>query len=108
MADQRRLVLSCRGERGNNTLENAKQVREKRYGPSSGIVELSRKAQLAYYEDTRAKYEAYATHSLFPHEAHALDARFDGSRLAGQTPSLRLEGYDVLKQVVALTKGTRQ
>jgi len=47
---------------GNNTLENAKRVLEKRYGPSSGVAELSRKAQLAYYEDTRAKYEAYATH----------------------------------------------
>ena len=47
---------------GNNTLENAKQVIAKRYGPSSSVEELSRKAQLAYYEDTRAKYEAYATH----------------------------------------------
>ncbi len=47
---------------GNNTLENATKVLEKRYGPSTGVEELSKKAQLAYYEDARAKYEAYATH----------------------------------------------
>jgi len=47
---------------GNNTLENARKVLEKRYGPSRNVEELSRKAQLAYYEDARAKFEAYATH----------------------------------------------
>src|SRR5215467_9735644 len=47
---------------GNATLENAKKVMEARYGPSSSAEEFSKKAQLAAYEDSRAKYEAYATH----------------------------------------------
>src|SRR5215831_13144211 len=47
---------------GNAILENAKKVMEARYGPSSSAEEFSKKAQLAAYEDSRAKYEAYATH----------------------------------------------
>lgn len=47
---------------GNATLENAKKVMDTRYGPSSSAEEFSKKAQLAAYEDSRAKYEAYATH----------------------------------------------
>jgi len=47
---------------GNATLENAKKVMDARYGPSSNAAEFSKKAQLAAYEDSRAKYEAYATH----------------------------------------------
>ena len=47
---------------GNATLENAKKVMDARYGPSSSAEEFSEKAQLAAYEDSRAKYEAYATH----------------------------------------------
>lgn len=47
---------------GNATLENAKKVMGARYGPSSSAEEFSKKAQLAAYEDSRAKYEAYATH----------------------------------------------
>jgi exo-1,4-beta-D-glucosaminidase len=47
---------------GNATLENAKKVMDARYGPSSSAEEFSKKAQLAAYEDSRAKYEAYATH----------------------------------------------
>ena len=46
----------------NNTLADAIRVVDKRYGPSSSAEDLSTKAQLAYYEDSRAKYEAYATH----------------------------------------------
>ena len=46
----------------NNTLGDALRVIDKRYGHSSSVEELSRKAQLAYYEDSRAKYESYATH----------------------------------------------
>ena len=47
---------------GNSTLENIRRVLEQRYGPSSNVEDFSRKAQLAAYEDTRAKFEAYATH----------------------------------------------
>jgi exo-1,4-beta-D-glucosaminidase len=47
---------------GNATLENAKKVMDARYGPSSSAEEFAKKAQLAAYEDSRAKYEAYATH----------------------------------------------
>jgi exo-1,4-beta-D-glucosaminidase len=47
---------------GNNTLENVQRVIEKRYGPSSGEEDFTKKAQLAHYEDVRAQYEAYATH----------------------------------------------
>ena len=47
---------------GNATLENAKKVLDERYGPSSSAEEFSKKGQLAAYEDSRAKYEAYATH----------------------------------------------
>jgi len=46
----------------NNTLGDARRVLDKRYGPSSGVEEFSKKAQLAHYEDSRARYEAYATH----------------------------------------------
>ena len=46
----------------NNTLEDTRRVLEKRYGPSRDVEEFSRKAQLAAYEDVRAKYESYATH----------------------------------------------
>lgn len=47
---------------GNSTLENAKNVLEKRYGSSSSAEDFSKKGQLAAYEDARAKYESYATH----------------------------------------------
>jgi len=46
----------------NNTLADARGLLEKRYGPSNNAPDLAKKAQLAYYEDVRAKYEAYATH----------------------------------------------
>lgn len=47
---------------GNATLENASKVMGKRYGASTGAEDFSKKAQLAAYEDARAKYESYATH----------------------------------------------
>ncbi len=47
---------------GNSTLENIRRVVDKRYGPSNGAEEFSRKAQLAHYEDVRAQDETYATH----------------------------------------------
>ncbi len=46
----------------NATLANSRNVMGKRYGPSSSAEEFSKKAQLAAYEDARAKYESYATH----------------------------------------------
>jgi exo-1,4-beta-D-glucosaminidase len=46
----------------NNTLEDTRRVLAKRYGPSANVEDFSRKAQLANYEDVRAKYESYATH----------------------------------------------
>ena len=46
----------------NNTLGDAVRVMEKRYGPSNNVEDFVKKAQLAYYEDSRAKYESYATH----------------------------------------------
>jgi exo-1,4-beta-D-glucosaminidase len=50
------------GNEGNSTLENVKKVLEARYGASPNAEDFSRKAQLAAYEDSRAKYESYATH----------------------------------------------
>lgn len=50
------------GNEGNNTLANIRQVLDKRYGPAGSVEDFTRKAQLAAYEDARAKYESYATH----------------------------------------------
>jgi exo-1,4-beta-D-glucosaminidase len=52
----------CGAIEGNSTLADARRVLEKRYGPSANVEEFAEKAQLASYEDVRAKYEAYATH----------------------------------------------
>jgi len=46
----------------NNTLADVRRVLEKRYGHSNDVEDFTKKAQLASYEDVRAKYEAYATH----------------------------------------------
>jgi exo-1,4-beta-D-glucosaminidase len=43
-----------------STLANIQLVLQQRYGPSSGVEEFVRKAQLAHYEDTRAHFEAFA------------------------------------------------
>ena len=47
---------------GNGTLANVRHVLEARYGSSNGVEDFVKKAQLAAYEDARAKYESYATH----------------------------------------------
>lgn len=47
---------------GNAMLANVQRVLETRYGPSASVEDFARKAQLAAYEDARAKYESYATH----------------------------------------------
>ncbi len=44
---------------GNNTLDSIRQATEKRYGPSNSVEDFARKAQLAGYETTRARNEAY-------------------------------------------------
>ena len=36
--------------------------------------------------------------TVFPHESRTLDARFDGSLLAGESPGLKIEGYNVARQ----------
>ncbi len=47
---------------GNGHLAGARRVLDTRYGPSSGVEDFARKAQLETYEDVRARFEAYATH----------------------------------------------
>jgi exo-1,4-beta-D-glucosaminidase len=42
--------------------------------------------------------------TIFPRETRAITATFDSSMLAGHKPSLRIEGYDVPKQVVSLAE----
>ena len=45
---------------GNAALASVQRVINRRYGPSSGALEFTRKAQLAHYESTRAQFEAFA------------------------------------------------
>jgi exo-1,4-beta-D-glucosaminidase len=47
---------------GNAKLANTRHVLETRYGPSTGVEDFAKKAQLAAYEDARAKFESYSTH----------------------------------------------
>ncbi len=54
--------LHAGANEGNAKLANVRHVLEARYGPSNGVEDFSRKAQLASYEDARAKFESYATH----------------------------------------------
>jgi exo-1,4-beta-D-glucosaminidase len=42
--------------------------------------------------------------TIFPGESRTVSATFDSSLLAGHMPSLRIEGYDVPKQVVSLAQ----
>jgi exo-1,4-beta-D-glucosaminidase len=44
--------------------------------------------------------------TMFPHETRLIDAVLDSSLLGGHKPALRLEGYNVSKQVVPLTAET--
>jgi exo-1,4-beta-D-glucosaminidase len=45
---------------GNAALASIKRVIDRRYGPSGGAEEFTRKAQLAHYESTRAQFESFA------------------------------------------------
>ena len=45
---------------GNAALTSIQRAINRRYGPSSGAEEFTRKAQLAHYESTRAQFEAFA------------------------------------------------
>lgn len=47
---------------GNAQLANVRHVLETRYGPSANVDDFAKKAQLAAYEDARAKFESYSTH----------------------------------------------
>jgi exo-1,4-beta-D-glucosaminidase len=53
---------------GNNKLTTIRHVIDRRYGPSSGAEEFSRKAQLAHYENTRAQFEAFAADGWANHK----------------------------------------
>ena len=53
---------------GNNTLTNIQRAVNRRYGPSTSAEELSRKAQLAAYEDTRAQFEDFAADGWANHK----------------------------------------
>jgi exo-1,4-beta-D-glucosaminidase len=53
---------------GNNKLENIQKAIENRYGPSGGIAEFTRKAQLAHYEGVRAQFENYAASGWTNHK----------------------------------------
>ena len=44
----------------NASLHSIKRAVDRRYGPSDGAEEFTRKAQLAHYESTRAQFEAFA------------------------------------------------
>ena len=45
---------------GNSSLSNIQRAIDRRYGPSAGAEEFTRKAQVAHYEATRAQFEAFA------------------------------------------------
>ncbi|HXM98161.1 MAG TPA: hypothetical protein VN982_06770, partial [Candidatus Dormibacteraeota bacterium] len=40
--------------------------------------------------------------TLFPNESRTIQANFRTAELAGQTPALRLEGYNVGKKIAAM------
>jgi exo-1,4-beta-D-glucosaminidase len=56
------------GTAGSDTLMNIQRAVNGRYGASSNVEEFVRKAQLAYYEDTRAHFEAFAAGSWVNHK----------------------------------------
>jgi len=53
---------------GNNTLSTIREVVDKRYGPSKSAEEFAQKAQLAYYEETRAQFEDFAASGWSNHK----------------------------------------
>jgi exo-1,4-beta-D-glucosaminidase len=46
--------------------------------------------------------------TVFPGESRRMEAVFDSALVAGHRPALRLEGYNVPKQVIALAQGAPQ
>lgn len=54
--------------RGSGKLLNLRLALDRRYGPSSSVKELARKAQLANYEDTRAQFEDFAANGWTNHK----------------------------------------
>jgi exo-1,4-beta-D-glucosaminidase len=55
----------------NCSLGNIQLALEKRYGPSSGVEEFVRKAQLAHYENARAQFESFAACGWATHKMTA-------------------------------------
>nr|WP_234709574.1 sugar-binding domain-containing protein [Mycolicibacterium cosmeticum] len=53
---------------GNASLTSIQRAINRRYGPSSGAEEFTRKAQLAHYESTRAQFEAFAANGWANHK----------------------------------------
>jgi exo-1,4-beta-D-glucosaminidase len=53
---------------GTNTLMNVQRAVNRRYGPSGGVEEFVRKAQLAHYENTRAQFEDFAANGWVNHK----------------------------------------
>jgi exo-1,4-beta-D-glucosaminidase len=52
----------------NDTLGNIRRALDRRYGPSDGVEDFVRKAQLAHYENTRAQFEAFAAGGWATHK----------------------------------------
>jgi exo-1,4-beta-D-glucosaminidase len=52
----------------NAALTSVQRAVNRRYGPSSGVEEFARKAQLAQYESTRAQFEAFAAQGWAEHK----------------------------------------
>jgi len=51
-----------------NRLMNVQRAVNQRYGPSSGVEEFVRKAQVAHYENTRAQFEDFAANGWANHK----------------------------------------
>ncbi len=51
-----------------NVLMNVQRAVDRRYGPSSGVEEFVRKAQVAHYENTRAQFEDFAANGWANHK----------------------------------------
>lgn len=53
---------------GNGTLADVQKAIDHRYGPAANAEDLSRKAQLAHYENTRAQFEDFAANGWANHK----------------------------------------
>ncbi len=51
-----------------NVLMNVQRAVDRRYGPSSGVEEFVRKAQVSHYENTRAQFEDFAANGWANHK----------------------------------------